>query len=599
MSTTDADPDRDAALVAAHLAGDRAALGEIYDRYADALHDTAAAMLRDRAEAADAVHDVIVLAAERLDQLRDPRRLRPWLFAILRNQVYTRTTRRARTRPVDFAAEGAEMPVEPSVPGDHGADVDAGDLAALVRDAASGLDERDQLVLEFAVRQQLAGDDLAAALGVSLDQSYVLVHRMRERVERALGALTVARMGRAECPDLADVLGDWDGRFSVLVRKRVARHVDRCEVCGDTKRRFAALSLIGAAPLIPAPADLRQRVLTSVAAGRTARTVEGHEEHFDAPGGFPSPPRSTRRFGLVVAAVVALVLVIGGGIGVVAIVGDDDAPTAVATTIDQTEATAPATDTATTGTVTSSVPSSGTSAPAPIAPASSLPASSLPEDSPTTTAQVFAPPAAPATTSPPLAAPQLTLSTSVVDFGVDGSNAAVVVGNTGGLPLQFTIDGLGGGFTAAPSSGSVGPGQSLTVTLGFDRSGLAEGRTSRPVTVTAGTAGSGAVQLEGTIDRPPAVRITTPPASPVCPDIALPTVVAEVLDVAPTGARLTWSGPGPGGSTAMSRSGANWSATMALPSVEGTWSYTVTATDAAGHTADAGGTFLLDCPTPG
>ena len=106
----------------------------------------------------------------------------------------------------------------------------------LVRSAACGLDERDQLVLELSVRQGLQGSDLAAALGVSAEQGYTLVHRMRDRVDRSLGALIVARAGRKDCPDLADVLHGWDGEFTVLVRKRVARHIENCETCERTRK---------------------------------------------------------------------------------------------------------------------------------------------------------------------------------------------------------------------------------------------------------------------------------------------------------------------------------------------------------------------------
>lgn len=87
----------DAQLVAGHLAGAPAALAGIYDRFADSLHDTAAAMLSNRDDAADVMQDVFLIAASKLDQLRDPERLKPWLFAILRNEVYRRTRQRKRT----------------------------------------------------------------------------------------------------------------------------------------------------------------------------------------------------------------------------------------------------------------------------------------------------------------------------------------------------------------------------------------------------------------------------------------------------------------------------------------------------------------------
>jgi hypothetical protein len=62
----------DAELVAAAVAGDRGAFAAIYDRYADRLHDFCWSLLRDRDEAADATQDAFLVAAERLDQLRDP-----------------------------------------------------------------------------------------------------------------------------------------------------------------------------------------------------------------------------------------------------------------------------------------------------------------------------------------------------------------------------------------------------------------------------------------------------------------------------------------------------------------------------------------------
>ena len=129
----------DAHLVATHLAGDPAALAAIYDRFSDSLYDTAAAMLGDRHDAADIVQDVFVIAAERLDQLRDPSRLKPWLFAIMRNEVYRRTKQRRRVVATDFSEPGADLSA-PSDQGGDGAGAEYEELAELVRDAARGLD---------------------------------------------------------------------------------------------------------------------------------------------------------------------------------------------------------------------------------------------------------------------------------------------------------------------------------------------------------------------------------------------------------------------------------------------------------------------------
>ena len=351
----------DATTVAAYLAGDRSALATIWDRYGETLYDTAAAMTGNREDAADMVQDVFVLAAEKLGQLRDPTRLKPWLFAILRNEVYRRSRRRSKSVVTDFSEAGGEVML-PATPSETDAVEDAAefdDLAELLRGAARGLDSRDQLVLELTMRQDLSGNDLADALGVTPQQSYGLVHRMRERTERSLGAYCVARRGRKECEELASILSDWDGEFSVLVRKRVARHVDACSTCERTRRRFAPLALIGAAPAFAAPPGLRDRVLDLLgASGAGTSTGDGSTEldstqldssqfestqfesaqsthlsssqrggvaraRFDS-AGFPKGLSIVQRLGAAtVAGVAASALIVVGG---VTVIGIDDGP---------------------------------------------------------------------------------------------------------------------------------------------------------------------------------------------------------------------------------------------------------------------------------
>ncbi|HEV2345869.1 MAG TPA: sigma factor, partial [Actinocrinis sp.] len=62
--------DRD--LVAAIVAGDPAGLAAAYDRYASALYAYCRTMLRDPEDASDALQDTFVVAAQKLDGLRDP-----------------------------------------------------------------------------------------------------------------------------------------------------------------------------------------------------------------------------------------------------------------------------------------------------------------------------------------------------------------------------------------------------------------------------------------------------------------------------------------------------------------------------------------------
>jgi hypothetical protein len=95
------------------------------------------------------------------------------------------------------------------------------------------------------------------------------VHRLRETIERALGALLVSRGVRTNpdrCAELATILDGWDGQFSVLMRKRIARHIEACATCDEERRRLVSpAALLGATPVfIPAPNWLRDRTLGEI-----------------------------------------------------------------------------------------------------------------------------------------------------------------------------------------------------------------------------------------------------------------------------------------------------------------------------------------------
>ena len=253
----------DAELACAAAAGDRAAFGAIYDRYADRLHDFCIGMVRDRDAAADCVQEVFCTVADRLSQLKDADKLRPWLYAIARNEALRHIRQRGRERVFDQVPE--------AVSAEPGPDTLAArtELADLIAEAAGGLSDRDRSVLELAYRHGLDGPELAEALGVSHASAKKLTQRLRDTIERSLGALLVSRRLRDNtfgCADLAAVLDGWDGTFTVLMRKRIARHIESCPTCDQERRRLVnPVALLGAAPVfIPAPAWLRERTLSRI-----------------------------------------------------------------------------------------------------------------------------------------------------------------------------------------------------------------------------------------------------------------------------------------------------------------------------------------------
>lgn len=253
----------DADLVGAASAGDRMAFAGIYDRYADRLYDFCVGMVGDRDTAADCVQEAFCMAAVDLPTLRDPAKLRPWLYSIARHQAL----RALRARKREMTSD--ELPDEATT--DAGPDVLAArnELAELVAQAEGGLSDRDRDVLNLAYRHGLTGSELAQALDVSNDSAKKMVQRLRDTVEKSLGALLVVRQaksGRNDCPEMAAIVAGWDGQFTILLRKRVSRHIEFCPNCDAERGRLVnPRALLGAAPvLIPAPHWLRENTLTQV-----------------------------------------------------------------------------------------------------------------------------------------------------------------------------------------------------------------------------------------------------------------------------------------------------------------------------------------------
>lgn len=296
----------DAALVEAARNGDDTAWAAIYDRYADKLHDHCARILRDRDEAADALHDAFLAASRNLHQLRDPSRLRPWMYSICRHTSLRRLKARDR---VDLTDDVDELM---SADADLDRGVRTEELSELVWAAAAGLNGRDQALLDLQLRQGLEGQDLADAMGTSLSNSYVMLSRMRDQVERSLGALLIARLGRDDCDELDSLLTGWDGGFSPLLRKRVARHVDGCATCSDKRKSVVSpLALLAAAPLVPAPSLLKARVISSI---RNIDVVDGPHVPFTKEGFavLGADERDRRLKGAWLAVAAACILLLGG-----------------------------------------------------------------------------------------------------------------------------------------------------------------------------------------------------------------------------------------------------------------------------------------------
>jgi RNA polymerase sigma factor (sigma-70 family) len=513
----------DREIVAAIVAGDPVGLAEAYDRYAAALYTYCRTMLRESADASDAVQDTFVIASAKLSQLRDPAKLRSWLYAVARNECYRRLRGKEITPGLD------EVPDVTDETAAVGADAERVELQQLVHDALIGMNVGDRELIELMIRHDFEGNELSDVLGVSRNHAHAMLSRARNQLKTSLGALLVARTGRRNCEVLNQMLASWDGTMTILLRKQVNRHIENCEVCEDRRRReLAPAALFSLMPLVAVPPGLRERILRlcsddSPLSVRQRQRITAHAGAF-GPDGFPAAAaipmmirlRSASRGRLlalpaaavlVVAVVIIVALAATGSPKSSTVAGalsttsrGAAAPLASVGTPATTPASQPATHKAdasvhqhagpgatptlgaatapaTTGvtTATSTAPASAsTHAPthAPSHPASPTPTHTSTSAPPSPTPS----PSPSPSPSPTPAKGTLTLSVSEVTLTAnsDGGSAtgAFTMTASGGPVMGYTVtvpDSYGGLFSASPTSGVLGAGQSATITLTLTR----------------------------------------------------------------------------------------------------------------------------------
>jgi RNA polymerase sigma factor (sigma-70 family) len=156
------DGEYDREVLAAITAGDPAGIAMAYDRYASGLYGYSHWILHDSAAAAGALTDTFVVAAATLSNVSEPSTLRPWLFALARNEC------RRRIRPMSAVRAGqADVAGQPADTTDELSD--AADDATVQFRAVGPLADADEDLADATVqfravgRGPAAGEDLSDA----------------------------------------------------------------------------------------------------------------------------------------------------------------------------------------------------------------------------------------------------------------------------------------------------------------------------------------------------------------------------------------------------------------------------------------------------
>jgi RNA polymerase sigma-70 factor, ECF subfamily len=165
-----------ASTVALAEAGDEAAFASLVAAYHADMARVALVICGDRELAEDAVQSAWLVAWRRLDSLRDPRRVRPWLLSVTANE--TRQLIRRRRGPV--------VEIDLEVPGDPRSDPATGVERLDLRRALAHLSPDDRVLLAMRFAVDLGSDELAAAVGTSPSTARQRLSRAVDRLRKEL-----------------------------------------------------------------------------------------------------------------------------------------------------------------------------------------------------------------------------------------------------------------------------------------------------------------------------------------------------------------------------------------------------------------------------
>jgi RNA polymerase sigma-70 factor, ECF subfamily len=194
----------DAALVREVAAGSQSALGDLYDRYVDAVYAAASRLTSDRQVAEEVVQETFLALWNRAE-LFDPKigSLAAWLHTIARNRTVDRLRaagRRPNLIPLSSAAGEDEeagaaldrLVATGTVIGGAGVgsgpegELAATELRQVLREALAGLPEAERTAIVLAYREELTQTEIADRLGWPLG---TVKTRTRRALLRLRGAL--------------------------------------------------------------------------------------------------------------------------------------------------------------------------------------------------------------------------------------------------------------------------------------------------------------------------------------------------------------------------------------------------------------------------
>ncbi|MER8045716.1 hypothetical protein [Streptomyces sp. NPDC094032] len=480
-----------------------------YEEYLDGLFTYCLSVLCDHDTATAVLGDVLAIAERHHGRCpSDEGGRRAWLYALARWACLRSLGEQRRRRQGAHTGRPAVAAPAPPRVSPEVAERRRLELAALAWPEAAGTTPEQREALELAVRHGLGHRELAAVLTLDPVAARELLSTAACEVERTRAALAVVETG--DCPTVAGLTGDHQVLLSAALRAELVRHVDDCPRCRRAAERAGAggpwpgavAGRPGRLPLVEAPRAAAYVAMLHVPRARAGAPRFG-------PTGFPMDPKdhAARRDRMRTRAVTTTVVAAVVAAPVLALwasyrgtpeggEGQDAARISAREADEPGDARGPAAD----GRPYERYENAGNARTTPD------PRFTRGSRSPDVSVEVISP-GGPAT--PTLPGQPAPARITVAARG-SGATTLLTLTNEGGSPAVWSLWSDAPWLYVSQASGTLRPGESVTVRISVDRSREPAGAWSARVGVDP----SGAVlRIDGYGAKPPTTEPTTQPTT--------------------------------------------------------------------------------------
>lgn len=162
--------------------GEKALFGELYDRYANKVYRKCISMVKNREDARDLCHDILVKAFLNIANFAGNSSFSTWVYAITYNQCidFLRSKQKKRTVEYDKEHESYELDDNLDIEEKKIFEIEVERLEVLMYE----LSEDDRAILLMKYQDDMSIDDIQHILGVQTSAAKMRLKRARDRLRK-------------------------------------------------------------------------------------------------------------------------------------------------------------------------------------------------------------------------------------------------------------------------------------------------------------------------------------------------------------------------------------------------------------------------------